>query len=179
MVQYASLYDDYVPFESERFRGTHENRQFLRRWDKLNGMVWVGASHGKIPENAVVAGYEGRHKLYVGRADIMQSIAPGVVMPHRRACFVAWGGKSHKRAAYEVLCTAGEFVPIDSTNTLLRGTPAGISEQGEPLYIGRAKLDGSLISGKIQRSYFFCYIPHKGKEVENLVFESEIFIKAS
>lgn len=144
-------------------------------------MTWIEASNGQVPPNAVVAGYENNVTLYVGRAEVNSSIAPGSVNPQKKACFCPWGGKNHTREKYEVLCTPGEFVPIGDGDfsTLVRGTPGGISEQGEPLYIGRARLSGQLISGKIQRSYDTCYIPHKTKEVELLVFGTEIYIKSS
>ncbi|XP_053695951.1 uncharacterized protein LOC128743413 [Sabethes cyaneus] len=176
MVQYASLYDDYVPFQLER-PYKESNWNFLRRWDKLNGMKWIAASNGEIPADAVVAGRKGKQKLYVGRAEVMGSVAPGAVIPEKKACFVPWGGKSYERKQYEVLCSSGRFVPVESYNILLNGTPAGISEQGEPLYIGRAKHRGALINGKIQRSYDTFYVPYKGKEVELKISESEIFIK--
>ncbi|XP_058453082.1 uncharacterized protein LOC131431407 [Malaya genurostris] len=175
MVQYVSHYEDYFPFLPER-PYKPDNRSFMQRWDALNGMKWVPASNGAIPHGAVQAGHDGRHKLYVGRAEIMNSIAPGAVIPDRKACFVPWGGKSHKKQHYEVLCTPGKFVPVQNSNTLLQGTPAGVSEQGEPLYIGRMKHEGKLINGKIQRSYSWCYLPYKGKEIEGKIFESEIFI---
>ncbi|XP_055600635.1 uncharacterized protein LOC129749629 [Uranotaenia lowii] len=176
MVQYASLYNDRIPYDSDRpFKGS--NHMYLKRWDQLNRMQWVETTNGLIPPNAVLVGYEeGRYPLFVGRAKVMDSVAPGMVKPHQRACFVPWGGKSHKCSRYEVLCTPGTFVHIDSDNTLMRGTPAGISEQGEPLYIGRRLHEGSYISGKIQRSWYFCYIPFKKKELELPVFGSEIFI---
>uniref|UniRef100_A0A1Q3F1W1 Uncharacterized protein n=1 Tax=Culex tarsalis TaxID=7177 RepID=A0A1Q3F1W1_CULTA len=178
MVQYASLYDDQYRYRAER-PYNHDKWKFLRRWDKLNGMTWIEASKGAVPPGAVVAGHQDGQTLYVGRAECMSSVAVGVVKPHRKACFVPWGGKAHKRETYEVLCTPGQFVPIDSCTTLLKGTPGGISEQGEPLYIGRTSHQGALIGGKIQRSYFMCYLPYKNREVERLVFESEIFIKSS
>ncbi|XP_065083750.1 uncharacterized protein LOC135705831 [Ochlerotatus camptorhynchus] len=178
MVHYASLYRDYIPFHADR-PYKYDNRKFLKRWDEVNGMTWVQASNGRIPHNAVVAGYEDYVTLYVGRAEVNSSIAPGSINPQKKACFCPWGGKNHKREKYEVLCTPGEFVQIDEFNTLMRGTPGGISEQGEPLYIGRATLSGQLISGKIQRSYDTCYIPHKTKEVERLLFGSEIYIKSN
>lgn len=140
-------------------------------------MKWIPASNGELPPDAVMASRSGKQKLYIGRAEVMGSVAPGAVIPERKACFVPWGGKSHERKQYEVLCTSGRFVPVESYNILLSGTPAGVSEQGEPLYIGRAKHRGTMISGKIQRSYDTFYLPHKGKEVELKISASEIFIK--
>ncbi|KXJ83144.1 hypothetical protein RP20_CCG008813 [Aedes albopictus] len=178
MVHYATLYRDYIPFHADRPYKYH-NRRFLERWDRVNGMKWVPASNGEIPSDAVVAGYEGNQTLYVGRAEVNNSIAPGSINPQERACFCPWGGKNHKRHTYEVLCTPGHFVQIDSWNTLVQGTPGGISEQGEPLYIGRNEQKGNLMCGKIQRSYFVCYIPYRTKEVELPVFGSQIFIKTT
>lgn len=142
-------------------------------------MKWVAAADGVVPPNAVVAGYEGKQTLYVGRAEVNNSIAPGSINPQKKACFCPWGGKNHKRSKYEVLCTPGQFVLINSWETLVKGTPGGISEQGEPLYIGRNKQNEELVCGKIQRSYFVCYIPYKTKEIERDVFGSEIFIKST
>lgn len=179
MVHYASLYRDYIPFHADR-PYKYDNRKFLQRWDDVNGMKWVPASNGEVPAGAVVAGFEGNQTLYVGRAEVNNSIAPGSINPQTKVCCCPWGGKNHKRAKYEVLCTPGQFVRIDDWNTLARGTPAGISEQGEPLYIGRNGMqNGDLVSGKIQRSYFVCYIPYKTKEVEREVFGSQIFIKTT
>lgn len=43
----------------------------------------------------------------------------------------------------------------------------GYSEvRREPLYIGRAMLDGNMITGKVHVLYSTCYLPYKGKEVE-------------
>ncbi|XP_055547455.1 uncharacterized protein LOC129731466 [Wyeomyia smithii] len=178
MVQYASLYNDYVPYQLDR-PYKDDKRSFLRRWDALNGMKWVPASNGEIPPDAVVAGRDGKQKLFVGRAEVMESVALGSVIPEEKACFVPWGGKNYERKHYEVLCSNGRFVPVESYNILVSGTPAGISEQGEPLYIGRAKYKGSLISGKIQRSYDTFYLPYKKKEVELKISDAEIFIKGS
>lgn len=52
--------------------------------------------------------------------------------------------------------------------------PAGSSEQGDTLYIGRAECENSIIVGKIHRRYNSCYLPYKGKEIE--LTECEVLV---
>uniref|UniRef100_A0A182S7W9 DUF3421 domain-containing protein n=1 Tax=Anopheles maculatus TaxID=74869 RepID=A0A182S7W9_9DIPT len=126
---------------------------------------------------AVECGTNGkRSKLYLGRADHAGSTTPGFIDPVKKICTIPWGGAAHEKKVYEILCTPGEFVPCNDTNTLLRATPVGVSEQGEPLYFGRAEMDGKLICGKVQRSHAVCYISHNGKEKARPSFE--VFIKS-
>uniref|UniRef100_A0A2M3ZJU7 Putative farnesoic acid o-methyltransferase-like protein n=1 Tax=Anopheles braziliensis TaxID=58242 RepID=A0A2M3ZJU7_9DIPT len=152
----------------------------LMRWDNLHQMEWVTVSEAdrRIPPNAVVGGHYGRTTLYIARSFHEGSITPGYVARDSYECTLPWGGKMHKKHRYEVLCTPGEFVPYDTTDdtTLLHATPAGVSEQGEPLYIGRVSHEGKLINGKIQRSHSVCYIPYKGKELNFKNYE--IFVRS-
>uniref|UniRef100_A0A2M4C0L6 Putative farnesoic acid o-methyltransferase-like protein n=1 Tax=Anopheles marajoara TaxID=58244 RepID=A0A2M4C0L6_9DIPT len=150
----------------------------LMRWDNLHQMEWVTVTAGdrRIPPNAVVGGHYGRTTLYIGRAYHEGSITPGYVSRDRYECTLPWGGKMHRKRQYEVLCTPGEFVPFTDDTTLLHATPAGVSEQGEPLYIGRVRHQGKLINGKVQRSHNVCYIPYDGKELN--FKDYEIFVRS-
>lgn len=48
----------------------------------------------------------------------------------------------------------------------------GYSEvNNEPLYIGRAMIQGRLICGKVHVLYKTCYLPFQGREVEVYVYE--------
>ncbi|XP_050072423.1 uncharacterized protein LOC126560508 [Anopheles maculipalpis] len=153
-------------------------KQQLHRWDTLYSMEWISSHHHNIvPPSAVECGTSGTTtKLYLGRAEHAGSITPGFVDPSKKICTIPWGGQAHEKSVYEILATSGEFVPCQDTNTLLRATPAGVSEQGEPLYFGRVKVDGKLICGKVQRSHNVCYVPHKSKE--KAVQNFEVFIKS-
>lgn len=54
----------------------------------------------------------------------------------------------------------------------------GYSEiRREPLYIGRAMVEGNLITGKVHVIYKTCYLPYKGREVE--VTRYEILVNCS
>lgn len=48
-----------------------------------------------------------------------------------------------------------------------------------PLYIGRAMLDGNLITGKVHVLYNSCYLPYKGKEVPVTHYEILVDTSAS
>lgn len=161
--------------ENDRYPRLSRKQQ-LCRWDTLSGMEWISnQASDKIPPSAVVCGTKNRKNLYVGRAEHAGSITPGFIDPDKKVCCIPWGGQAHEKTVFEILCTPGEFVPCDDTNILLRATPAGISELGEPLYIGRVDSNGILVCGKVQRSHDVCYIPLKGKEKFNKNYE--IFVK--
>jgi hypothetical protein len=49
--------------------------------------------------------------------------------------------------------------------------PGGKTEDGETLYIGRVKHDGTLTIGKVQPSHGVCYISYGGKEIRYSDFE--------
>uniref|UniRef100_A0A182WQL8 DUF3421 domain-containing protein n=1 Tax=Anopheles minimus TaxID=112268 RepID=A0A182WQL8_9DIPT len=171
--RFPRFYDDH---DDDRYPRLSRKQQ-VYRWDTLNGMKWVTyQAKGNIPPSAVVCGTTKRGKLYVGRAEHAGSVTPGFIDPAKNVCFIPWGGKEHAKHACEILCTPGEFVPCVDTNILLQATPAGVSEQGEPLYIGRVNLNGEWVSGKVQRSHNVCYIPLKKEEKFNINFE--VFIKS-
>lgn len=155
-------------------RQTREER--LDRRDRLSGLRWMWASDGAVPESAVPAGRSGSHRYYIGRAHYEGSVTPGRVDTKRKVCSIPWGGDEHTKTVYEVLCTPGQFLTVteDNTETLLLASSAGMSEEGEPLFIGRVRHKGDLVYGKVQRSHGVCYIAYEGKE---LAFKSyELFV---
>uniref|UniRef100_A0A182Q8Z8 Uncharacterized protein n=1 Tax=Anopheles farauti TaxID=69004 RepID=A0A182Q8Z8_9DIPT len=153
------------------------------RWDRLNNMKWVPYSGGDLPLNAVECPQvqttrifsRSRTKLYLSRAAHEGSITPGFFNPSTQLCYIPWGGKEHAKKKCEILCTPGRFMRC-SDKTLTLATPAGLSEEGEPLYIGRVKVEGMWIYGKVQRSHKVCYVPVYKKETNHEKYE--IFIKS-
>lgn len=144
--------------------------QVLDRRDRHYGLRWIWASNGQVPASAVRTTGPSGSRTYIGRAHFQGSVTPGMIVPERKACCIAWGGNEHAIRIYEVLCSAGNFVQITPTDAdpLLRATSGGISESGEPVFIGRAKYKGNWLAGKVQRSHGslgMCYIPYGGKEV--------------
>lgn len=176
--QHWALHGLWIPYDEP-----HLNRQtrlqILSRRDHLYGLRWVWASNGQVPANAVRTTGPSGARTYIGRAHFQGSVTPGMVVPERNACVIAWGGNEHAIKIYEVLCSEGSFVQITpkDADALLMATSGGISESGEPIFIGRAKYKGNWIAGKVQRSHGTlgtCYIPHGGKEVA--CSEYQVFI---
>ncbi|XP_052893408.1 uncharacterized protein LOC128301119 isoform X1 [Anopheles moucheti] len=152
-------------------------KQQMCRWDMLHSMKWELSQESEyIPPSAVECGTSKRTKLYLGRAEHAGSITPGFIDPAKKVCFIPWGGEAHEKKVYEFLCTPGEFVPCTDTNILMRATPAGVSEEGEPLYIGRVNVNGKLVCGKVQRSHAVCYIPLNRKEMNSIYYD--VFIRS-
>uniref|UniRef100_A0A182WQL7 Farnesoic acid O-methyl transferase domain-containing protein n=1 Tax=Anopheles minimus TaxID=112268 RepID=A0A182WQL7_9DIPT len=132
---------------------------------------WVAAANGEIPPNAVVGGTDGED-MYIGRAQHEGGIIPGKVVASHGVCYIAWGGVENPKAEYEVLCDFnGEFVPVSGSDIPATALPAGESEEGEPLFIGRVTHEGSVTVGKVQPSHGVCYIPYGGQELAFAEYE--------
>lgn len=116
---------------------------------------WIPSSNGQVPPNAVSGGQDGE-ALYVGRARHEGSLLPGKLVPSHGVCYVSWGGAEHPHNEYEVLCGCNpSWVPSSGGNIPGNAIPAGESEDGEPLFIGRASHEGTLTIGKVQVSIFY------------------------
>ncbi|XP_053695794.1 uncharacterized protein LOC128743274 [Sabethes cyaneus] len=154
-------------YEDEPRLNRQARMRVLDRRDFLARMKWVWACNGAVPSSAVATGEIDGQKYYIGRAHHQGSVTPGMVIPERKACIIAWGGDEHEKDIYEVLCSEGMFVPVSErcTESLLNASFAGISENGEPLFIGLVQHEGKLICGKVQRSHGVCYIGYKGREM--------------
>ncbi|XP_049534383.1 C3 and PZP-like alpha-2-macroglobulin domain-containing protein 8 isoform X1 [Anopheles darlingi] len=142
----------------------------------LTGTVacWIPVSNGEIPPNAVVGGSDGED-LYIGRAQHEGALIPGKVVRSHGVCYVAWGGVENPKAEYEVLCDfGGVFVPGTGSEIPATAVPAGETEEGEPLFIGRVNHEGTVTVGKVQPSHGVCYIPYGGQELS--FAEYEIFV---
>lgn len=57
------------------------------------------------------------------------------------------------------------WVTTSGNNIPPNAIPGGETEDGEPLYVGRVNIDGTLTIGKVQPSHESCYIPFGGNEV--------------
>lgn len=132
---------------------------------------WVAASGGNIPPGSMEGGFDGE-QLYIGRARHEGALIPGKVQPSHGVCYISWGGGEHPHSDYEVLCAGGGYwVPVESGNIPPNAMPAGETETGEPLYIGRANHNGTVTVGKVQPSHGCCYIPYSGQELAFTDFE--------
>lgn len=126
---------------------------------------WVPAQNGEVPQNAVVGGADGED-MYVIRAQHEGAIIPGKLLASHGVAYVAWGGVENPKTEYEVLCDGtGTFVPVSGGEVPPNAIPAGESEDGEPLFIGRVSHEGTNTVGKVQQSHGVCYIPFGGQEL--------------
>ncbi|XP_058117893.1 uncharacterized protein LOC131260221 [Anopheles coustani] len=164
MVNYILKHEDLHFVDDGRPWTNSEKR--MSRWDKLHQLQWVRLSSQRlIPRHAFEIERRGETKLYLARAEHQGSYTPGYFDASEKKFFIVWGGKRHAKECGEILCITGQFVPFSDSNTLLRATPAGFSEQGEPLHFGRVKHNGQFYYGKVQRSHDrVCYVSINGKE---------------
>lgn len=95
----------------------------------------------------------------------------GKVVPSHGVCYVAWGGGEHGKTEYEVLVGNGTWVHGAGTNIPPNAVPAGETETGEPLFVGKAKHEGTETIGKVQPSHGVCYISYAGQELAFEEFE--------
>nr|ADV17352.1 farnesoic acid methyltransferase [Schistocerca gregaria]AEV89769.1 farnesoic acid O-methyltransferase [Schistocerca gregaria] len=127
--------------------------------------TWVPARAGEVPPGAVPGGYD-NEQLYVGRARHEGALIPGKVHPSHGVCYVAWGGQEHGKEEYEVLCGCeAAWVPAAQGQVPEGALPSGETEDGEPLFTGRAQHEGAMCVGKVQASHTVCYIPYGGQEI--------------
>lgn len=81
-------------------------------------------------------------------------------------CYVAWGGGEHGKQDYEILVGGrGNWVAVSGKDIPASAMPAGESEDGEPLFVGRVKYEGTVTVGKVQPSHGTCYISYAGQEM--------------
>lgn len=65
-----------------------------------------------------------------------------------------------------MLCgSSGTWVRTSGGNVPPNALPAGETEEGEPLFVGRVSHEGTLTPGKVQASHGVLYIPYGGQEV--------------
>jgi len=90
---------------------------------------------------------------------------PAKVVPNKHQAYVAWGGEEHTKHDIEVL-TGHHYVWIPSAEGRVppHALKVGHTADGEPLYVGRGHLNGSLTPGKIHPSHGCLYIPYGGGE---------------
>ncbi|PSN44181.1 hypothetical protein C0J52_20710, partial [Blattella germanica] len=111
---------------------------------------WVDAQGGEVPSGAVPGGFD-NEQVYVGRASHEGALIPGKVVPSHGVCYVPWGGQEHGKTEYQVLtgCEAA-WIPAAGGALPEGALPSGESEDGEPLFVGRAAHEGTMTVGKVR-----------------------------
>lgn len=134
-------------------------------------ICWCDASGGTIPPGSLEGGDDGE-PLYVARANHEGAVIPGKLKPSHGVCYIAWGGEEHGKSDYQVLCGCnGNWVAASGGDIPSNAIPAGETEDGEPLFVGRVNHEGTMTIGKVQASHSVCYIPFGGSEVPFAEYE--------
>ncbi|XP_028164312.1 uncharacterized protein LOC114355576 [Ostrinia furnacalis] len=136
------------------------------------GLVWVHADN-QLPDGALIGGYE-KEMLYIIRAAHRGSLTPGKFVPSQGTGYISWGGESHGKNIFEVLCGFDcTWVPSFEDRIPVGAVEGGCSEgpDRETLYVGRALYSGQIIPGKVQPSHKCCYIAYGDREVAQKKFE--------
>ncbi|XP_058810749.1 uncharacterized protein LOC131675688 isoform X2 [Phymastichus coffea] len=140
----------------------------------MPGYKWVHMSAGMpVPESAVVGGMDiDGATIYVGRALHDGDMLPAKVIPEKNVAYVCHGGHEIAKHVFEVL-TKSDFhwVFASSGHIPPNAVIAGQTQDGEPLYVGRAMHEGSQTIGKVQQSHGCLYIPFDGQEISHRDYE--------
>lgn len=130
-----------------------------------SSVCWVAASGGNVPPRAFPGGEDQGEPIYIIRANYEGGLIPGKLLTSHGVGYIPWGGNENPVSEYEVLCDFnGTWVPSSGGNIPPGAVPAGQSEDGEPLYVGRVLHEGALTVGKVQASHGVLYIPYGGQE---------------
>lgn len=129
-----------------------------------------------LSNRAVVAGYEGydHSPLWVIRARYEGDMIPGKLAIQHKAAYVPWGGNENSVQNFEVCCARPEkirWVEVRDGIIPPNAVMGGNTSSGEPLYIGRAREQGSLTPGKVHPSHNAMYLSFAGKEIAHKVYE--------
>ena len=146
--------------------------------DEYKELHWASGSNGSHPEGAVRAGTDqGGVPIFVARARHQGCLIPGKLHPAHKTVYVAWGGVEHAKKRYEVLkegprlswkAAANGHVPKNAVK-------GGHTAEGQPLYIIRAKVEGSDTVGKINLENKFGHVPFGGQE--HIVKHYEVLVQ--
>jgi hypothetical protein len=66
------------------------------------GVQWVAASGGQVPEGALKGGEDNGNALFVARAEHEEAVIPGKLLADHGVAYIPWGGEEHGKESYEV-----------------------------------------------------------------------------
>lgn len=80
--------------------------------------------------------------------------------------YISYNGQEIAKHQYEVLCGGNvQWVQSGHGHIPSNAVRGGTTASGEPLYIGRTHINGSLTPGKVHPSHNTLYIPFGGAEM--------------
>ncbi|RWS02449.1 uncharacterized protein B4U79_06516 [Dinothrombium tinctorium] len=131
---------------------------------------WITTGGGWVPsDSAIQGGYDiNGEVIYVGRALHEGDVVPGKVVASHGCCYISYGGREHRKEEYQALISPGcelVWLPASDGELPSGALQAGVTEDGEVLYIGRHEHEGSSTIGKVHPSHGCLYIPFGGEEI--------------
>ncbi|CAF1613005.1 unnamed protein product [Rotaria magnacalcarata] len=139
---------------------------------KSTAAVWILASNGQVPTNAVIGGYDADGTtLYVGRFVTKQGqLAPGKVCTSHGCAYSSCAGVEQSSKTYQVLTHPNQteqlkWVPTTGGNLPTGALRAGGGSGKDGLYIARAPFHGGVCCGKFEPGHGW---PICLGEVENM-----------
>ncbi|XP_070495871.1 uncharacterized protein [Chironomus tepperi] len=111
--------------------------------------------------------------LYIGRAKFMRDLIPGKVSSDLKSIRICYDGKEYSLDNFEVLVNDVNFIWIEASNGDVpkNAVIGGRAEDGETLYVARAKYLFLTIPGKLHPSHKSAYVPFDSKELAVKTYE--------
>lgn len=127
---------------------------------------WVRCTGGRLPSGAVQGGTDQGGAIFIARAGHLGSLIPGKFHYNYKMTYIGFGGKEHATSEFEVFVGSGAVWESAQDGRVPPGAVlAGNEANGDPLYVARAKVDGSHSIGKINpKTHNVCHVPYGGKE---------------
>lgn len=113
--------------------------------------------------------------LYVGRAHHEGGLIPGKVNPDHNCCYIPWGGEEHAKEEYDILVAPRNcdltWVNAHDGQIPTGAVQGGFNESNDPLYIGRADIEGTFAVGKVNPDHGCLYLAYGGEEVAKTEYQ--------
>ncbi len=137
---------------------------------------WKSASHGQIPDGAIIAGHEANGTpLFLCRAKSQDGLYPGRLRLRFKAANIGLSGIEIKVEDYEVYCGGAKWVKASDGNIPDGSIVVGHEPGGEPLYAARGKFNRGLHIGKAKLQFNGALIPWGNQE--HLLADYEVLVE--
>lgn len=128
---------------------------------KLITLTWRDAKKGDYPQNAFVAGYDGKYPIYICHVNYLEGVHPGQLTD--KGCYISYKHQAFVKPDYQVLAGSGNtfwapvnsIIPSDSNESALVNFSefpviGGYEDQDHHhLYICRTIYDNRIHVGKV------------------------------
>ncbi|XP_015438003.1 PREDICTED: uncharacterized protein LOC107193118 isoform X2 [Dufourea novaeangliae] len=134
----------------------------------MTGFKWVRFTGARytVPGMILIGKDLDGTNLVVGRAYHCGDMLPAKAKPEHGIAYVCHNGQEHIKRDFEILMPADfNWIRAAHGNVPIEAVEAGMTQNGEMLYIGRTYHNGAPCIGKVHRSHGVLYVPFDGKEV--------------